>query len=378
ISSGFNRATENVNQVLNNLTGYDGRNIISFKQLFSDVFKRHASRDTENLEVSGTFVTREKQLPWRRPYIFARVFFLLLITCLVMSGCYAIFGYTASRLLPGIIFTGALAMPATLMIFFWETNKPKNIGIFQILTVFFIGGAMSLFFTFILDSMFPSFYGGYGYGNSFFIALGTGIVEETAKVVVVYLIIRRSRNTWILNGLLIGACVGAGFAVFETMGYALDALSVGGIALARILFIRGVLSVGGHVIWTGIAGAALMIVQDTDVLDIHKIGKPEFFGLMAIPVTLHTLWDFVCSVVSNQGFQWLFLGLIVVVGWIVIIKLINSGLLEFSVGKRPRYSKQNQGYYSQQNNMQGRNNHNYNVRENNAPNFNNNGNNRRY
>ncbi|MDR1017551.1 MAG: zinc ribbon domain-containing protein, partial [Lachnospiraceae bacterium] len=39
ISSGFNRATENVNQVLNNLTGYDGRNIISFKQLFSDVFK---------------------------------------------------------------------------------------------------------------------------------------------------------------------------------------------------------------------------------------------------------------------------------------------------------------------------------------------------
>ena len=53
--------------------------------------------------------------------------------------------------------------------------------------------------------------------------------------------------------------MGAGFAVFETAGYAMRMSSME--QAIQILFVRGGLSVGGHVVWTAIAGAALMAMR---------------------------------------------------------------------------------------------------------------------
>ena len=55
----------------------------------------------------------------------------------------------------------------------------------------------------------------------FFGAFLTGVVEEIGKVVIVYWFLRRLGKLSILSGLLIGASVGAGFAAFESAGYAL-------------------------------------------------------------------------------------------------------------------------------------------------------------
>ena len=49
-----------------------------------------------------------------------------------------------------------------------------------------------------------------------------GIVEEVAKLLTVVVIMRNVRYKYILNGILFGATVGAGFAAFETAGYALN------------------------------------------------------------------------------------------------------------------------------------------------------------
>ena len=54
-------------------------------------------------------------------------------------------------------------------------------------------------------------------------AFGIGFAEELGKAIVAALFINRinadDKKYYILNGLLIGAAVGAGFDVFETAGY---------------------------------------------------------------------------------------------------------------------------------------------------------------
>ncbi len=49
-----------------------------------------------------------------------------------------------------------------------------------------------------------------------------GLIEEAAKAIIVAVFLFKSkRSNYILDGLLIGAAVGTGFAAFETAGYIL-------------------------------------------------------------------------------------------------------------------------------------------------------------
>src|SRR5262249_46213920 len=46
-----------------------------------------------------------------------------------------------------------------------------------------------------------------------------GIVEETGKLLAVVLVVRNTKYKYMLNGMVFGAAIGAGFAAFETAGY---------------------------------------------------------------------------------------------------------------------------------------------------------------
>ena len=155
--------------------------------------------------------------------------------------------------IPGFIFMGAMTVPFALLVFFWEVNAPRNISIFSVVSMFFVGGVLSLVCTLILYKIT-------GAGNLSYIgALLVGLVEEAGKIVVVAYYMKKTDSKYILNGLLLGACVGAGFAVFESAGYAfrnlLETSSTD--VMLNVTLLRGVLSLGGHVVWTAIAGAAL-------------------------------------------------------------------------------------------------------------------------
>src|SRR5665811_1179038 len=81
-------------------------------------------------------------------------------------------------------------------------------------------------------------------------AAGAGIIEESGKALTLLLVVRKARFRWTLNGLLLGATVGTGFAVFESAGYALNALNDGAAAMREVIMERGLLSIlGGHVLW---------------------------------------------------------------------------------------------------------------------------------
>lgn len=98
---------------------------------------------------------------------------------------------------------------------------------------------------------------------------------------------------YILNGLLIGSAVGAGFAVFESAGYAFQALWYGNSysSMVNAINIRAILSSGGHVVWAAITGAALMIALGGKIFTWNAIKNKKFVRLFIIPVILHSVWD---------------------------------------------------------------------------------------
>lgn len=310
------------------MTGGEGATVVRFRDLFRDTWRKHSKTDIDALIYSGTgSADHRPRLPW----LYLRVFGLLFGSFLVMWLCYAIFHDSAGNLVPGVIFLGALAVPATVMIFFWEIDQSRLISLFDILRFFFLGAAFSLMLTFLIDVITYAFVPGdqYGVGTALAEAIAVGLAEEIAKMVVVFFLIRKLVGLLVSNGLLVGAIVGAGFAVFETMGYGLSAWSNG--SLEWTLFLRGVLSLGGHVAWAAISGAAIMLAQrpGTPTPSLKALQPKKFLALFAVPVVLHILWDFFAFLAVGVLADLLLAGL-VVVAWVFLVRLINSGLRQYA------------------------------------------------
>lgn len=202
------------------MAGESGKVEIHLKELYSDIFKRHTQEEKDTLFVCGTSKTTPKEsemiAEWPRPWLYSRVFLMFAV---VFAGLYFMaINLHNSNTFPGAMFVGALLVPLTVIIFFWEMNVPRNISIVDVVSVFFVGGVLSLVLTLLLFEIFPS--GGLDYTG----AIIVGIVEEVGKVLAVAYFIKKKNPKYKLNGLLLGSCVGGGFAVFKTAGYAFNTL----------------------------------------------------------------------------------------------------------------------------------------------------------
>jgi RsiW-degrading membrane proteinase PrsW (M82 family) len=133
-----------------------------------------------------------------------------------------------------------------------------------------------------------------------------GLIEECAKLLVpagALLLFRRDRHS--ADGLLLGVASGAGFAVLETMGYALVALvgSGGNISLVNgLLLDRGLLSPAAHMAWTGLAATALWAAA---IEHWRARAVVRFLAVYLLVAGLHAAWD-------STGSGWAHAGLAVV------------------------------------------------------------------
>ena len=208
-----------VTSKINSLAGGKGAVNLHLRDLFSDAFKHHSAEESQELFICGTKTTtpdiKDIVAEWPKPWLYSRVGLVLFIAFALMLFIWKQFGN--SNVLPDVLFIGSLAMPITVLILFFEMNVPRNIGFIEIIKVFLIGGAMSLVVTLFLFQFIP------GSGTEDIIpSILTGLIEEIGKAVIVAFFIKRmNRRKWLLNGIVLGGAVGAGFAVFESAGYAL-------------------------------------------------------------------------------------------------------------------------------------------------------------
>jgi protease PrsW len=301
---------------ISSLASTDKLEGFSLGEFFSEVFKKREKEEIDDYFVVGTSRTtpsiEDVPTSWPKPWFFFRV---LVFVTLVYLGFYCAFEqFENIRLIPGLIMMGSLAVPLATVILFFELNVPRNVSFNRVLMLVASGGVVSLFVALI----------GFKVSNLDWLgASDAGIVEETGKLLAVIIVARSFKGKYILNGLLFGAAVGAGFAFFESAGYAFDYLeqSQSLHVMFHVIQSRAFLTPFGHVAWAAIAAAAFWRVKGDKPVQLSMLLDGSFLKTLSIPVALHMAWN--APFESPFDLHRMGLG---VVGWFVVFGLAQQGL----------------------------------------------------
>ncbi len=327
------KTTQNIiNENLDKITGATSKNYVTFKDLFKDTFKKHTDEDLDEVFVCGSKTTtpdvKDLKPQNARAWVYFKIFIFFLIAYIATRIGYINYGNL--NFLPAMIILGAFAVPVSILIFFFEINLFKNIPFYKVLKYFILGGALSLLLAILYFDIIPV--GELDYKG----AIMVGLIEEAAKAVIVAVFLFKSKKSeYILNGLLVGAAVGAGFAAFETAGYILKfGLSGGDEAMLQIIGLRGFLAPGGHVAWAAIEGAALMYVKGFDKLKKENLNDRRFIILCLISAICHAIWDMPIELP-----YYIVQISLTIAAWLVIIYFINLGLKQIDDAKQLESNK---------------------------------------
>lgn len=312
--------------------------------IFSEVARRHNDQETARVLTAGTALTTPKEADmlagWQKPFLFAR-FFLGFAAVLVLSYVMgSLLGHDAGYylLLVGIPFL----VPVTLLLLVWEMNVPRNISLYEAIKIVAVGGIMSLIATIIINNY-----------SDYPIAAWAGVVEEPAKLIVIYAILHKKNYKYALNGVLIGAAVGTGFAVMESLYYVFDNIAAGiigmlalcaedGLSAIEILensgliwangvlngldvaIARAVTAISGHGIFAALYGGALVKAKGSEEISITHLFKLDFLAYFVVSILLHALHNYGL----NLGLPVLLDGLLpceyIIIAAIAVALLLNS------------------------------------------------------
>ena len=308
---------------LAHIVGVQSLGRVPLRAMWTEVFAAHSDEDIEEQLAAGAPQTTPAlaavSTEWPRPWVFSR----LLVLALAVYGIFLLaWSNTGNRnLIPGLILTGSFAAPVSTLVLFFECNVRRNVAMYQVLRLALVGGVLAL-----LLSLFM-----YRIGDAFPIQwLGTsmaGLVEEPAKLLTLVLVINNPRFRYILNGLLLGAAVGAGFAAFESAGYAFRAgLEGGSMAMRDVILMRGLLAPFTHCVWTAMTAGALWRVKRDAPFAWRMVQEPRFCRVLATAVVLHMIWDFDIELPAN-----LLRLLVGLAGWLMVACLVQEGLEEIRV-----------------------------------------------
>lgn len=289
---------------------------LSIGDIFSGVFQPHSKKDREKLFMAGTSETTpsERQMlkEWRKPWLFARVLFAGLLLTIAMYWL----AENTPVALAGYFIISASFIPIGMLIFFWELNIPRNIPFYEVLLMLLAGGILSLVVTIVLGKFIS---GPSSMGASF-----AAFIEEPAKIAALAVFLRKADKKYILNGILIGAAVGAGFACFESAGYVFMYSSTYE-DLIQMAIVRGAGNLGSHAVYAALEGGALAMVKKQRDLTASDFIQPDFLKFTAVSVILHYI--------NNSNFSLFAIGpveagrlLLNLIGWAVLFILIKKGV----------------------------------------------------
>jgi protease PrsW len=298
----------------------------SINEMFSEVFKKHSDAEVEAYFTVGTTTTTpaiaDIDTSWPKPWVFFRTFVGALVVYIGFVQAWQTFQNI--NLIPGLIIVGSFVVPFSTLIFFFETNVRRNVSLYQVIRLVFLGGVLSL-----ISSLFL-FQISYSLNLGWLGASVAGIVEEPGKLLALLLVVNMPKFRYTLNGLLFGAAIGTGFAAFESAGYALYAglAADDPNAMLNVIQLRGMLAPFGHIVWTGMSAAVLWKIKGEQKFNFDMIRDNRFLRIFGIAVLLHMIW--------NSPIDFPFYGKYAALGfvaWIVILALIQDGLKQLRTEK---------------------------------------------
>src|SRR5579862_3064180 len=203
---------------------------------------------------------------------------------------------------PMILVLASALVPVTFVVYCYEQNAFADMSLSTVGLAYLGGATVGLIIAGATEAILLPSGGG---SLNLFQAVIVGVCEETAKGLVVFYFLRNSRIRSELDGLILGAAAGMGFATLETAGYGfngflggfinslqndphiLTAINAGITQMNGELILRMALAAFGHGVWTAIIGATLFRYRQQPL--VSQLGNVALaFG---ISVTLHAFWD---------------------------------------------------------------------------------------
>jgi RsiW-degrading membrane proteinase PrsW (M82 family) len=216
---------------------------------------------------------------------------VLITTLLAFSVGIAVMVLTENPILfPTVLMLGTFAVPAAYVAFFYDYRHLSKLIMPTIILSFLYGGVLGVFASALLEPIFivqldPS------------AMIVVGLIEEFAKILGVLIIAHHRRHDAELDGLILGAAAGMGFASMESSGYAFMAfLGSGGdlSIMVGVTLLRGILSPLGHGTWTAILASVLF---RESAAGRFRINGKVVAAYLTVAI-LHGLWDGLPVVVS--------------------------------------------------------------------------------
>ena len=188
-------------------------------------------------------------------------------------------------LVPNVIILGSFLVPICTVLFVLGRPGETHLRLETLLLGFLAGGTIGTVFSAGIEIwLLP---------DHVATNIGVGLIEEGSKALIVVGIAQFVVGRMPRDGMVLGMTVGAGFAAFESSGYALRALieSVDQRSVIRILeteINRAVLAPFGHLTWTALMGGALFAsARSTGRIRVDVGVALTFVGVML----LHGFWD---------------------------------------------------------------------------------------
>jgi RsiW-degrading membrane proteinase PrsW (M82 family) len=250
------------------------------------------------LQETGIEAQLERKSGWLRVLITGLVVYFIGIAVLFMTG--------NPNLFPTVVMIGNFLMPVTFVAFLYERRHWSRLSLPTTALSFLYGGVGGVIAASILE---PIFIRRMDFTNMFVV----GLIEEFVKILGVVVIARRWRHDEEMDGLILGAAAGMGFAALESSGYAFTAFLASGGSLSAtvtVTLLRGILSPVGHGTWTAILASVLFRESGTSRFNFNL----KVLGAYLSVVVLHGLWDVVPALIAAS----LYPGLDVFIGQSVI------------------------------------------------------------
>lgn len=225
---------------------------------------------------------------WIKVIATSAVLYVLLLVVLLLTG--------NSNLFPTLMMVGNFMVPVAYVAFIYERRHLSSLKMPEVSLAFLYGGLVGILAASFLE---PFFITELNPGA----ILRIGFIEEFAKILGVLVIARHRRHDSEMDGLILGAASGMGFAALESNGYAFTAFldSNGSISAAvAVTLIRGLFSPLGHGTWTAILASVLF--RESRCCDFRI--NMHVIGAYLLVSVLHAMWNglpLVVMFVLNEG-----------------------------------------------------------------------------
>ena len=285
------------------------KNTLTLSEILSDALKKHSYRDFVNSLARGSGAGWNALSTWNKPWMFLRVFVFLFLASVAM---YAMLPNPFAENL--LISMGCMTVPLALAVFIWEMDIPANVSIVDMVVLLVFGGMLSILFAGDLNQGITA-----GYMAAF--------TEEPTKLAVCILFMLMTKRRYCgLDGLAIGAAVGAGFAFMESIQYVYKYRSV------AVIVLRGIRAISSHVLYTAPSVGMLAYVMNGRPFEFRYLQDKRFLKVFGCGVLAHMVNNMNFDLLPLINTDWVSISLKdilkTVFVWMVFLHVVKLGICQ--------------------------------------------------